>query len=321
MIATVIVRSKRVVVGAAVLATPWHGAADRSPERRGDRREPAGHLERVSAHEAARGIGLVELLADDAAADGPAVAAERPIEDPAHERVRMEHEVPADQAAPIGQPVGEPRRARVQQEPRRADPVGGQDDRARLLLAQASLAIVVERPVGPPVRAERDLAHAGARLEARAGRERLGPVGDVGARLRPGRAAEVAGAAVDAGAAAVVVAREDGAVRRPPVPAETIEAPGHRGPERVERDRRRLPWRLRRIGGIAGRCRPRPSCGRSDRRTAPAWRSRWASRRPRRRGCAPGSPRGGSAGSERSSGSCCRPRRCTSAARSASPRR
>ena len=232
------------------------------PSGRGDRREPPRDLERVPAHEAAREIRLVELLADDAAADGAPVAAEGLVEDAAHHRVGMEHEVPPDEPTAVGEPVGEPRRARVQQEPRRADAVGGQDDRARLLLAHAPVAVVVEDAVGAPVRAERDLAHAGPRHEARAGGERLRPVGDVGARLGAGRAAEVARAAVDAGAAAVVVAREDRAVRRPPVPAEAVEPAGDGDAERVERDRRRLPRRLRRIGGIAGDARPRPSCGR-----------------------------------------------------------
>src|SRR5207245_8852606 len=79
--------------GSPVLPSPGRAVVDRSAAGRGDRREPTGHLERIAAHEAAREIGLVELLADDAAADRAAVAAERAVEDAAHHRVRMEHQV------------------------------------------------------------------------------------------------------------------------------------------------------------------------------------------------------------------------------------
>src|SRR2546430_4831091 len=112
--------------------------------------------------------------------------------------------------------------------------------------------MVVDPPVGAPVGAGGDAAPGGGRDGARARREGLGPVRDVRARLGSDRTAEIAGAAVHAGAPAIVVAREDGAVRGPPVPAEPLEAAGDREPERVERDRRRLAWRLRRIRGIAG---------------------------------------------------------------------
>src|SRR5262249_42305143 len=46
-----------------------------------DRTEAAKHLERVTADEAARQIGLVELVAPDAAAGRPLVALERLVED------------------------------------------------------------------------------------------------------------------------------------------------------------------------------------------------------------------------------------------------
>src|SRR5262249_6189009 len=73
---------------------------------------------------------------------------------------------------------------------------------------------------GEPIGPERDLADARARLQPRAEGEGLGPVRDVGARLRAGRAAEIARPAVDARAPTVPVTGEDRAVRRPPVPAE-----------------------------------------------------------------------------------------------------
>ena len=243
------------------------------------------------------------------------------VEDAARHRIRMEHEVAAHQSAAIGEPVGKSGRARVQQEPRRADAVGGEHHGPRLLRPLAPVAIVVDGAVGQPVRPERDLADPRSRDQARAGGERLRPVRDVRAGLGSDRAAEIARATVHAGAPAVVVARENGAVRGPPVPAEPLEAARDGGAERVERDRGRLARRLGRIGRIAGHARPPPSCDRSGRSTARASRSRSASRRRRRRGSSRESPRAGIAGSARSSESCCRPRRCTSAGRSPRPGR
>ena len=98
-------------VGTPVLAAPGHAVTDRAAVGRGDRREPTRNLERVAAHEATREVGLVELLADDAAADRAAMAAERTLEDAARHRVRMEHEIAPHESAAIGEPVGEARRA------------------------------------------------------------------------------------------------------------------------------------------------------------------------------------------------------------------
>ncbi len=97
---------------------------------------------------------------------------------------------------------------------------------------------------------ERDLAHAavGSQLDALAhGR---GPVGDVGAALRALRAADEAGPEVDASCAAPVFLGRNRAVRRPPVPAEFVEALRERFTELAERDRRQRRL-LGRIGGIA----------------------------------------------------------------------
>src|SRR5262249_56732229 len=62
------------VVRAPVRAAPGHAVSDRAAVGRRDRREPAGHLERIAPDETAREIGLVELLPDDAAAHPPAIA-------------------------------------------------------------------------------------------------------------------------------------------------------------------------------------------------------------------------------------------------------
>src|SRR5262249_52875388 len=177
---------------------------------------------------------------DDGAAERSAMAIERSIERAAYQGVRMEHQIGPDETVRVREAVGKSGRARIEQKTRRADPVRREHDRTRLLLHQSPVAIVVERAVGETVGADRDLADTSTRRERRAGGDRLGPVGAVGPRLGAGGTPELAGAAVDAGPPAVVVRGQDRAVRRPPVPAEPIEAARDRGAERVERDRRRL---------------------------------------------------------------------------------
>src|SRR5262249_61780446 len=107
-----------------------------------------------------------------------------------------------------------------------------------------ALGVVVDDAVRSPVGPKCDLAHASARDEPCAAGQGLGPVRDVGAGLGTDRAAPVAGPAVVARAAAVVGARDDGAVRRPPGPAEPIEAAGHGLAQLADRDRRRGSRRL-----------------------------------------------------------------------------
>ena len=63
---------------------------------------------------------------------GPLYAFERLVEDAGDHGVGMEHQVLADQPAAVGQAVGKVRRARVQQQPRRADAVAGDDHDLRL---------------------------------------------------------------------------------------------------------------------------------------------------------------------------------------------
>src|SRR5690606_16926128 len=138
-----------------------------------------------------------------------------------------------------------------------ADAVAREHDDARLLALLAAVRVVVDDAVDEPVRADRDLAHAGPRpdFHSRAQRER--PVGDVGARLRTLRAAREARARVDARAATLVVLADDRRVRRPPVPAELVEATRQRLAELAERQgrQRRALRRILRIGRIAGQTR------------------------------------------------------------------
>ena len=107
----------------------------------------------------------------------------------------------------------------------------------------------------PPIVANGDFLHARPRRQPRAGLERFRPVDDVGGRFRLERAAEVARAAVVAAGAAIVVARDDRVVGRPPVPAELFEAANQRFAGAAERQRRRGARGPRRVRGIAGKAR------------------------------------------------------------------
>ena len=100
---------EELAVGADGGPRPREPPRRHAPERGVDGPEAAHDLERVSAHEAARAVGLVELLAHDAAARRPLVAVEGLVEDAGHHRVRVEHQVLADEPAAVGEAVGEVR--------------------------------------------------------------------------------------------------------------------------------------------------------------------------------------------------------------------
>src|SRR3546814_18329529 len=84
--------------------------------------------------------------------------------------------------------------------------------------------------------------------------DRLRPVGDVGAALGPLRAAGHAWVEVQAAVATLIGLRQDGAVRRPPVPAEPVEAARHHLAGAPDRQRRqgRLLRRVHLVPGQAG---------------------------------------------------------------------
>ncbi len=103
------------------------------------------------------------------------------------------------------------------------------------------------RPVASVVTSN---TRAGAQLDAVGDRRR--PIGHVGRGLGLHAAAKAVGAAVVAGRPAAVGHRIDVGVRRPPVPAEAVEAARQPLAVRPERQRRHGPRRARRIGGIAG---------------------------------------------------------------------
>ena len=222
------------------------GAGDRLVHHAG----AAGELQRIAAHEVACRIGLVELLAPQHR-HRRAVAVHLLIDIAAHLRPGMQHQVPADLAAGIGQPVGKPAGGGVQQQARRADAVAGQDHHFRRLEPFHTIGIVVDRAGGHAVFVGGDLPHPAARAQFHAGANRLRPVGDIDAGLGALRAARRAVTEVDARRAPVILGGGNGGVGRPPVPAQLVHRPrvAHAGAAERQWRHRRL---VGRIGGIAG---------------------------------------------------------------------
>ena len=169
-------------------------------------------------------------------------------------RPGVQHQVLADQAAGIGQPVGKPRRCRIEQQARRADAVAGHDDHLGRLKSLHPVGVVVDRAGGHAVFVGGDLAHPAARAQFDTGADGMRPVGDVGARLRALGAAGRAMTEIDARRPPVILGRRDRGVRRPPVPAQLVHRLGVTGAGLAQRQRRhrRLPRRIGRIAGQAG---------------------------------------------------------------------
>ena len=95
-------------------------------------------------------------------------------------------------------------------------------------------------------------SHARPGDQPRPGGDRLGPVGQVRGRLGALVAALLAGAALDARAAAVVRRGQDRVGLRPPVPAQPVVGAGHLEPARADRQRRqRRILAAGRIGRVA----------------------------------------------------------------------
>ena len=141
---------------------------------------------------------------------------------------------------------------RQQQQPRRADAVRRNDHRARRLELHRAVGIVVACAGGAAVRPGGDLEHARAGAQLHAVGDRGRPVGDVGRAFGLLGAAEPVGAAVVARGPAAVGLRVDVGIRRPPMPAEPVEAARDALAVGPERQRRHRPRRARRIGRIAG---------------------------------------------------------------------
>ena len=91
---------------AMMVLAPGQAAVGIADDRLGDRSDAAAELVGVAADEIAAGVGLVEFHAPQAKRRR-AIAVERFLHIAEDLGVRMEHQVLADQAAGIGQPVGE----------------------------------------------------------------------------------------------------------------------------------------------------------------------------------------------------------------------
>lgn len=125
-----------------------HGEAHRRARRAG----AAVHLEGVAAHEAARAVGLVELLRQQDVAERATIRRIAAVGEEAGDGgARMEHQVAADQSARIGEPVGMALALGQQHQARRADAVGGQHHQARRLELDAAVGIKVAAPVASVV--------------------------------------------------------------------------------------------------------------------------------------------------------------------------
>ena len=232
-----------------MLFAPGQPSCLRADDRLDDRADAAAELKGIAAHEIAARIGLVEFLAPQAERRA-AVAVERLIDIAVVQRVRVKHQVLADQAARIGDAVGEFRRNRVQHQPRRADAVAGEDHDFGGLKMLPPLGVVIDHAGGHAVLVNGDFADPAHRAQFDAGADRERPIGDVGGGLGALRAAGRAVAEIDAAPAALIVGGGNRRIGRPPVPAELVHRlaePRARFAQRQRRHRRLL----RRIGGIA----------------------------------------------------------------------
>ena len=163
-----------------MLKAPRHGLVDEAAPGVVQRPEGALQQKRVTSHEPAREVCLIELLAERGDAERTVVAVHALAENAFQEPERMEHEVLAERAGRIGKAVREELRLGIEQESRRSDAVRAHHDDARSLLAQLALPVVVECALRASLCVQRDFAHARPRPELSALGEGLGPVSDVG---------------------------------------------------------------------------------------------------------------------------------------------
>src|SRR5260370_10362083 len=221
-------------MGAGVVGTPGEAADLHAMDGRHYRPLTAGEFERVTAHDAAGAVRLIELLAPDAIPRA-AIAIEHFFEIAGDPRIGMEHEVLANQAAGVGKAAGEPRGRGIQQNARRADGVAGENDDFSRLEMLDPIRIVVDHARRHAVFVGSNLAHSAARAQLDTGADRGGPGRDVGARLGTLRATGGAMAEVDARRPALVLHCSDLAVGGPPVPAELVEPTRQRRPRLAQR--------------------------------------------------------------------------------------
>ena len=196
--------------------------------RRADGTVAAHELHLVAAHEAARQVRLVEVLALDRGRIGPLVALDRLVEDARHHAGRVMHQIAADEARTVGDAAWRTPRATEMQQTGRAEPVGGQDHHGGPMPPRLAGRIVIGDPGGATERVRLDFEHARVGHKPNARRERQRPVGDIGAGPCLHRTTHVARPAIVAGAASLAIGpRIDCDIRHPPVPAEPVEGGSH----------------------------------------------------------------------------------------------
>src|SRR5438445_5359601 len=121
-----------------------------------------------------------------------------------------------------------------------------------LLLLDVPGLIVIQHPIGEAIRAHGDLAHAGLSLEHSPLRQGLGPVSNVHTGFGPLSAPDITRSAVVTRIAPIIWAGENGGIRRPPVPAQFLEALNNSVAELAEGQRRHLAGGFGWIGRVAG---------------------------------------------------------------------
>src|SRR3954471_18082487 len=105
-----------------MIRAPWQDALLLARDGLEHRPCTAAELDAVTTDETAREVCVVELLAPEAGRRR-AVGVGRLLHKTVDLRIGMEHQVLADEARRIGEPVRETAGDRVQQQPRRADAI------------------------------------------------------------------------------------------------------------------------------------------------------------------------------------------------------
>ena len=123
---------------------------------------PEPRVDAAAAVESALRIGLVEVEHHPGVLDA-LVLVQRMLELRVHPEVGVEHQVLADHAAGVGQPVRKARRRGVEQQPRRLRPVRAEHDRLGALQLQPLLRVEVGDAGRAAVASDLDARHVAVR--------------------------------------------------------------------------------------------------------------------------------------------------------------
>ena len=144
---------------AFLYSLPHCGRRRGSPnERERDGIPEEARIDAAAAVKAELGIELV-LVVNHARNFDALVLVQRMFEQPAGERVGVEHQVLAHQPAGVGEPLGETVRLGEQQQPRRLRAVGGNDDGTGALQVLLAALVEINRAGRTAVRVKFDLAN------------------------------------------------------------------------------------------------------------------------------------------------------------------